>query len=477
MLKKQILASQVQVPRKKSERESNPRQPPPQKKLILKAVAEADKSIAKKRAECRQKDAELEEIHNSRMKATMTAQKYQQKDIKKPKSRASKSESSTVKRKKKRVKSSIPEENALDSPDEFKDDLRLRLEKRRKMKSIKKQQQILLDEAEAETITAPSPPKKSTKRLKKSVKQNVVIKEAEEVLAPPVKIEPLVESEPKEEPSKNDDQDAELELIRQRALNSMMKNRQRRESGEATKKIIIPLNEDTSSDDSSTDSDENDHNDENLSLSSMENTSRKDEPMQDPKFIVTLDGINSSYFKHGSSKHNEALTEKSLKTTNNNAVQYNNKPAAIIAPMKHVSHDSTKAEPTIQNKPKPEVTSPPPMNKSRKRITAPEKSPVKKLKKTETEKPLDFLKKEVVKKVEEAAKIKRIRPKITAPEPDPSPIPVVTTKEVCKFWPRCKRGDSCIYLHPKSPRPVLNINTPLPPVSSKDKFKWTSSNK
>jgi len=74
---------------------------------------------------------------------------------------------------------------------------------------------------------------------------------------------------------------------------------------------------------------------------------------------------------------------------------------------------------------------------------------------------------------------KKIRAKISGPEPDPAqqskpqPIPVVTTKEVCKFWPQCKRGDSCIYLHPKSPRPVPSVNTPLPPLS-KDKFKWTS---
>ena len=73
---------------------------------------------------------------------------------------------------------------------------------------------------------------------------------------------------------------------------------------------------------------------------------------------------------------------------------------------------------------------------------------------------------------------RKIRAKISGPEPDPpqskpQPIPVVTTKEVCKFWPQCKRGDSCIYLHPKSPRPVPSVNTPLPPLS-KDKFKWTS---
>ena len=45
-------------------------------KLILKAVADADKSIAKKRRETRQKDAELNAIHMNRMKATMAARKF-----------------------------------------------------------------------------------------------------------------------------------------------------------------------------------------------------------------------------------------------------------------------------------------------------------------------------------------------------------------------------------------------------------------
>ena len=45
-------------------------------KLILKAVADADKSIAKKRKEARQKDVELEAIHKSRSKATMMAKRF-----------------------------------------------------------------------------------------------------------------------------------------------------------------------------------------------------------------------------------------------------------------------------------------------------------------------------------------------------------------------------------------------------------------
>ena len=85
---------------------------------------------------------------------------------------------------------------------------------------------------------------------------------------------------------------------------------------------------------------------------------------------------------------------------------------------------------------------------------------------------------EVIEKVTAKPK-KVVRAKITAPEPDPQPIPVVTTKEVCKFWPQCKFGDRCIHLHQKSSRPVplLSVNSALPPTKNtlKDKFKWTAS--
>ena len=61
--------------------------------------------------------------------------------------------------------------------------------------------------------------------------------------------------------------DAELELIRQRALNSMIQNKQQRRESEE-KKILIPLNEESSDD-------------EALSLSSNEGgMNRKNKPLQ-----------------------------------------------------------------------------------------------------------------------------------------------------------------------------------------------------
>ena len=68
---------------------------------------------------------------------------------------------------------------------------------------------------------------------------------------------------------------------------------------------------------------------------------RKEQPLEDPKFIVTLDGINSSYFKKD--------------TADKVKISMNNKPAAIIAPMKHIAEvdtnkkSSTSSTPTVSS--------------------------------------------------------------------------------------------------------------------------------
>ena len=281
--------------------------------------------------------------------------------------------------------------------------------------------------------------------------------------------------------------------------------------------------------------------------------------LQDPKFIVTLDGINSSYFKSkdnfGSANINaeqamdltanninvtipvqdtspktvSLVKQTSLKTADvarsqKPAVMIN-KPTASIAPMPKESTRLSLPKAALP------ASKPPPKQQQnevvvdhskpkiiRKKITAPKtdheppppkKEPIKKEAITtlaSKKSNIDTIKnkKEAVKKVNVTIKKsptktvnkalvaaalnspgsrmhppRKIRAKISGPEPDPpqstkpQPIPVVTTKEVCKFWPQCKRGNSCIYLHPKSPRPVPSVNTPLPPLS-KDKFKWTS---
>merc|ERR1711881_579542 len=117
-----------------------------------------------------------------------------------------------------------------------------------------------------------------------------------------------------------------------------------------------------------------------------------------------------------------------------------NKPAAIIAPMKHVAEVVEKKPPMILKKRIEENNKP-----LRKRITAPEpESEEEKLK--SFEKPFE----------KQSATEKKARKRITGPDdqkpqiqiPVSSSIPVVTTQEVCKFWPRCKRGTSCLCLHP-----------------------------
>ena len=160
-----------------------------------------------------------------------------------------------------------------------------------------------------------------------------------------------------------------------------------------------------------------------------------------------MEGIDSSYFKKDPSKKETTEVAKNV---------------AVIAPMKHEPEvESTKKviKTEVVNKKKvatPPPTPPPP-KVVRKRVTAP--SP---------EKPV--------------AKKPRARisaPDNTVPEPDSKPIPVLTTKEECKFWPRCKRGDECLYLHPKAlltasgshvSKPI-STSTIMPPA--KDKFKWT----
>ena len=235
---------------------------------------------------------------------------------------------------------------------------------------------------------------------------------------------------------------------------------------------------------------------------------------------MTLDGINSSYFK---SKDNPAppppvtgpmdLSAKSKTSTAPNAVQQHsggggnnggaiikpanvitNKPTASIAPMpkeirpslpklsKQQNNQLEKQQKQIKTAAVAPKEDDKPKIRVRKKITGP-KIDHEKQQQSSVETSSNTIRMGTMKMAPPAttskittsmADNKKVRAKITGPDPDPQPIPVVTTKEVCKFWPQCKRGDSCIYLHPKSPRPVLSVNSPLPPLA-KDKFKWTSS--
>ena len=234
-------------------------------KLLLRAVEDADKSIAKKRSEDISKATELEEIHRKRMKATIAARKFKKGDDvddrhgegRSPPKRTKVTPDSKSRetRKIRRVpsgsgsrraaspsnsSSSSSSSSSSDSESELSEkelhknnDLRARLDARkrhRKIVLVEKQQQQQQQKSRFE-------PKEE---IKMTIKNDQV------------------------ETKKNDD-DAELELIRQRALNSMIRNQQQRRLSSEDKKIIIPLNEETSSDE-----DEEDQ----LSLSSRDSHNR-----------------------------------------------------------------------------------------------------------------------------------------------------------------------------------------------------------
>jgi hypothetical protein len=285
-------------------------------------VADADKSLAKRRTEIRQKDDELAQIHERRMNLTTQVRKFknngdaaampaimskkitiQQKTVKtavqvvQKKNKKSLAAAAVKKAKKRPPPPSSSSSNSsnewseadAEAVEDANNDLRLRLEKKKKLKSAAAAAAASAAASKRQKKIMPSLPE--VKKVKKNAKKRAKIVEAP--AAAVVVIEKKAEVD-----------DAELELIRQRALASMFQRQNsRRLSGENSlghdKKILIPLNEETSDDDDLYD-DLEAKQDSDFSLSSAASNGglrRKETPLSDPKFIVTLDGINSSYFK------------------------------------------------------------------------------------------------------------------------------------------------------------------------------------
>ena len=238
-------------------------------KLLLRAVEDADKSIAKKRSEDISKATELEEIHRKRMKATIAARKFKRGDdddddddrhgeSRSPpkRTRVTPDSKSRETRKIRRVPSGSGSRRAAspsnsssgsssssssDSESELSEkehhrnnDLRARLDARKRHRKI-----VLVEKQQHQQQQ-----QKSGFEPKEEIKMTIKNDQVEK---------------------KKHDDDAELELIRQRALNSMIRNQQQRRLSSEDKKIIIPLNEETSSDE-----DEEDQ----LSLSSRDSHNR-----------------------------------------------------------------------------------------------------------------------------------------------------------------------------------------------------------
>jgi hypothetical protein len=185
----------------------------------------------------------------------------------------------------------------------------------------------------------------------------------------------------------------------------------------------------------------------------------------------------------------EAVKPVSLERTNSS-----NKPAAMVAPMKHHDVEAEKeaaaAVQEQQQQPKKREQNVKIFSKSpddtsasklfvRKRILAPISSP-KMMKKAEKEAEAET--------VEQPPRPTRKRARISAPEvPTPTTMASMASKtasvssvmlDVCKFWPKCNRGSACHFSHPavkKAPPIISNISPALP--STRDKFKWTSAAK
>lgn len=286
-------------------------------------MADADKSLAKRRTEIRQKDDELAQIHERRMNLTTQVRKFknngdaaampaimskkitiQQKTVKtavqvvQKKNKKSLAAAAVKKAKKRPPPPSSSSSNSsnewseadAEAVEDANNDLRLRLEKKKKLKSAAAAAAASAAASKRQKKIMPSLPE--VKKVKKNAKKRAKIVEA-----PAAAVVVVIEK-------KAEVDDAELELIRQRALASMFQRQNsRRLSGENSlghdKKILIPLNEETSDDDDLYD-DLEAKQDSDFSLSSAASNGglrRKETPLSDPKFIVTLDGINSSYFK------------------------------------------------------------------------------------------------------------------------------------------------------------------------------------
>jgi len=179
------------------------------------------------------------------------------------------------------------------------------------------EEELVVEEEEEEEVAKPSPPKKQKKNVVEETKE-----------------EPVVEEE-----SELDLEDADLLEMRRKALESLMRRREEErkqkedrdekkrrreleraeaEAEDGERKIIIPLNEDT------TDSSDSSGSDSDVTLSDVEDLKRKASGAKsgrneeegeegEPTFIVTMDGIDEKYFKHQAKK--EVDSSKKAKNT------------------------------------------------------------------------------------------------------------------------------------------------------------------
>ncbi|TRY78838.1 hypothetical protein TCAL_06758 [Tigriopus californicus] len=453
ILKRALVASKVQVPRP----------PPPavsaSKNLVLKAVADADRSLKRRRMD--ERDRDLKAVHEKR---ALLSQARREGNLDDRALKAITRERSPLPVKAPRKPASSPERRSRSSKIHRESRSRKRVNSPPRIKGMRadeeeeKRQKL----QKAAAVQPPSPPRPSpppraaplgdldlryhlgqrklgTSLNKLARQSGLTIKVRNDLHRQNVGRD----QEPREQDKEDD---SNLESMRQKALESMKKRALRRSPSHDDKKIIIPLNEDSSDDDTDCDASAAEKETVDGSTSSSDSrgpnlaVKKQSAPSKDPQFIVTLQGIDKKYFKKA--KIEPPISPPATKPVSPTDQPHQPKLVALSA-----KKPEAKVAPSIRSETKP----------LRKRITAPEPDPV-------------------VLPVPSAPLIQPRLPIVAfAPKMAASP-----DRPVCKFWPRCTRGEACFFFHPKSNPASTHFSAPIhkPAMSripSKEKLTWTSA--
>lgn len=352
----------------------------------MKAVADADKSIQRRDRESKHRDHDLASVRQKRMELSQA-----RREGKLNRDKVSQINENIARRRRKRVEDSKSPDKPTDSDSS----------------------QESLQDSDLRHYLGPN--KRPFEKLKIRIKNERAVREDD-----------------------NDD-DILLEEMRRKALESMKRNQLNRSDLTETyvprppeKKIIIPLNADDSSD-------EEDEVHKGETPKSNRDDCVTEVNKKQTTFIVTMGGIDESYFKSSKSKAKVSSVSNPVVQKDESKV---NQPLTTPSPKK----PEAKVAPLRQ-----EIKAP--LVNAKKRSMM----PVSITSSKDKDHP-------------DAAKPKRAR--ITAPEPERVPIQTIMTtnvvrqkKEVCRYFPKCTRGDKCFYLHP----------APKPQPSGVSKYSWTSA--
>ena len=485
ILKNAVVASKVAViPRPtRRERDAN-------KSLILKAAADANRSVTQQRSK------DLDDIHEKRRKLTEAKKRGELTSAKLVEINGEKRRQDASDRR----KESLSERRRKDASDlEFIREKRQRLSgakrtgepelEKEELKSTDKGKRVQESEGRRKRKRSPSIEKVSSEEVRR-------VREVSEEKLPDLR-QRLMEKrrargrEKVLSPDKKRAED-DLQEMRRDAIESMKRKQQSKKAQhqdpqrqptnedrikakqnqiEALKKVIHEIKDDTddsdvdSSSSSSEDSSSSDSSDDAVSEDGMSKiihsvATKKDDKKvsggKEPNFIVTLDGIDGrSYFKKEDSEVGKGGLKLKKQDTPQTVYIKTNK-----TPPPQVSTELKKIEPRQSVKTLEERRES--INRSAsekpKALVAPLRSSVSMRHDEKGDKPQ--------------------RKRISAPERSPEPKahypsssihqkPAVTGS-VCRYWPNCSRGSSCNYYHPSK-------RTTTPPMSKQDRYRWSSA--